>query len=173
MAIARGNVNCLSLLNQIFSIYLGTPKLRNAWKNLIKKILSLEGIILLLSMISNGSLFLFPLFLNVNLTVLLGEKVRLLSANHASNLLVAPCNALNATLWFLVVMCIARSSIKNDPSTPFTSSYNIPLIATRKRHTLQCNSQVCLCVFCKMDPPTLTNQFSDELRHSSLYSHVF
>ena len=76
-------------------------------------------------MISIGSSF---LFLNVMLTVFLGEKVRSLFAAHASNLLVIPYNALDAALWFLLVMHIARSSAKSDLSTPFLSSPNITLI---------------------------------------------
>ena len=41
------------------------------------------------------------------LTVLLGEKVRpLFAAAHTSNFLVTPSNALDATLWLLVVMYI-------------------------------------------------------------------
>ena len=67
------------------------------------------------------------------LTVLVGEKVKPLSAAHASKLLVTPCNTLEASLWFFVVMYIARSSAKSVPSTPFLSYPNILLIATRKR----------------------------------------
>ena len=67
------------------------------------------------------------------LTILLGEKVRPLSAAHASKLLVTLCNALNATLWLLVVMHIARSSVKSDPTIPFLSSPYIQFIASRKR----------------------------------------
>ena len=54
-------------------------------------VLSLEGIILFLSMISIGSSF---FILNVMITVLLGKKIKPLSAAHASDLLVTPCNAL-------------------------------------------------------------------------------
>ena len=60
-------------------------------------VLSLEGIILFLRMISIGSSFLFLFFLNAMLTVLL-EKIRPISATHASNLLVTPCNAQGVTL---------------------------------------------------------------------------
>ena len=84
-------------------------------------------------MISIGSSF---LFLNVMLTVLLGEKVRTHSAAHASNLLVTPCSALDDTLWLLVVMYTVKSSAKTDPSTSFPNSLNIALIATRERVTL-------------------------------------
>ena len=84
-------------------------------------------------MISIGSSFLFLNFMHI---VLPRKKVRPLSAAHASNLLVTPCTTLEATLWLLVVMCIARSPAKSDPSTPFPSSPNISLIALRKRVTL-------------------------------------
>ena len=67
-----------------------------------------------------------------------GGKCQPLSTVHASSLLVTPCRALVAILWFLVVMYIARSSVKSDPSTPFPNSPNIPLIVTRKRVTLPC-----------------------------------
>ena len=87
-------------------------------------------------MISIGSSFLFLLFLNVMIIVLLGEKVRPLSAAHASNLLVTPCNGLDVTLRFLVVIYIAKSLAKSDPSTPLPNYPNIPIIATKKRVTL-------------------------------------
>ena len=64
-------------------------------------------------LISNGSSF---FFLNVMLTVLLGEKVRLLSPAQAYNLFT-PCNVLDVTLRLLVVMYIARPSAKSDPFT--------------------------------------------------------
>ena len=63
-----------------------------------------------------GSSFLFQ---NVMLTVLLGEKFRSFSVAHASNLLITPCNDINVTLKLLLVMYIARSSAKCDPSAPF------------------------------------------------------
>ena len=74
-------------------------------------------------------------------------------------LLVTSCNGLDATLWLLVVIYIARSSAKRDPSTPFHSSPNIPLIATRKRvtlSTLPCGISKSACLFCGKDPCTLT-----------------
>ena len=56
-------------------------------------------------------------------------------------------------------MYIARSSAKSDPSTPFSSSPNIPLIAIRKRVTLitpPCDTSKSVCLFCEMGPHTLT-----------------
>ena len=58
-------------------------------------------------MISIGSSFL----LDSMFTVLLIEKVSSLSAAHASNLLTS-FSALAATLWFFVVIYIARLSAK-------------------------------------------------------------
>ena len=115
-------------------------------------------------------------FLNIMLTVLLGEKFRLLSAAHASNLLVTLCNALDAILWLLVVMYIARLSAKSDPSTLFPSFPNIDLIATK--YPSLWNFQVCLLVLWNGFSYShlnlsFTNQFSDELHHSSLYFYVF
>ena len=49
---------------------------------------------------------------------------------------IAITSALAATLWFLVVIYIARSFAKSYPSTPFLSSPKILLMATRKRVTL-------------------------------------
>ena len=82
-------------------------------------------------MIFIGSSF---LFLHFVLTVLLGKNVKAFSTAHASSLLVTPCRALAATLWFFVVMYIARLSAKSDPSTPFPNS----------KHPSLWNSQVCL-----------------------------
>ena len=117
-----------------------------------------------LSMVFISSSF---LFLNFMLIVLLGEKFRPLSATHAFNFLVTPCYTLEATLWLLVIMYIARSSAKSDPPTQFPCSPNIPFIATRNRVTLStppCGILKWVCLLCKMYPPTLT------LFHLSLIS---
>ena len=50
-------------------------------------------------------------------TVLLEENDTPLSAAHASILLVAIFNALGTTVWFLVVIYIAKSFPNNDTST--------------------------------------------------------
>ena len=59
-----------------------------------------------------------------------------LSTAYPCNLLVTACSALIVTLWFLIVICIARLSAKSDPSTVFTSCPKVPLIATKKWITL-------------------------------------
>ena len=98
---------------------------------------------------------------------------------HPSNLLVTPCSALDATLWLLVVIYIAISSAKSDPSTPFPSDPNILLIATRKRVTLNstpCGIPKSVYLLCEMVPPTLQlspiSSLMNSIDHSSLYSHV-
>ena len=88
-----------------------------------------------------------------------GGNVKPLSTAHASSLLVTPCRALAATLWFLVVMYISRSSANSDSSTTFPNSSNIPLIATRKGVTLRtppCGIPKSIYLLCETNPPTLT-----------------
>ena len=145
---------CFSQFNLLYSVI---PK---NW------LLFLEGITSIISMISICSSLLFLLFLNIMLTVLLGEKISSFSAAHPSNLLIIPCNALEATLWYLVVMYIARLSAKGDSSTPLP---NILLIATRKRVMLSippCQISRSVCLLCETDPHTFT------LIHLSLISYV-
>ena len=75
--------------------------------------------------------------------------------------------------WYSVychIIC-KEQFIHSTPSSP-----NIPLIITKKRVTLSthlCGIPKSVYLLCEMYPPTLTNQFSDELHHSSLCSHVF
>ena len=105
-------------------------------------------------------------------TVLQGEKASPLSTVNASNLLVTPCSALVATLCLLVVINIARSYAKSNLSTPFLK---MPLIATRNivmLSTSLCRIPRSICFLSIVVPSTLTNQLSDELHNSSLYSHV-
>ena len=55
-------------------------------------------------------------------------------------------------------MHIAKSSARSDQSTPFPSSPNIPLIATRRRVTLSTlpyGTPKSVCLLCEMAPPTL------------------
>ena len=75
-------------------------------------------------------------FLNIMFVVLLVENVSPLLVDHASNLFSTPCNVLVVTLWFLVIIYIARSSAKYDPFAPFSSSPRMLLISSRKRVTL-------------------------------------
>ena len=95
-------------------------------------ILSLKGTAWFLIAIFIDSSFLFFHFLNIMFAVFLVEKVSPLSAAHASNLFITPCCALAASLWFLVVIYIARPSTKSDQSTQFSNSPRVSLIATRK-----------------------------------------
>ena len=88
-----------------------------------------------------------------------GGKCQAPFAAHVSSLLVTSCRSMAATLWFLVIMYIARSYAKSVLSTPFPKSPNIPLIATRRRVALStppCGTPKSVYLFCEMDPPTLT-----------------
>ena len=75
------------------------------------------------------------------------------------NLLVNPCSALVAILWFLVVIYIARWFAKSDSSPSFPSSPRMLLIVTRKRFTpstSSCKIPNCVCLFYDVDPSTFT-----------------
>ena len=117
-------------------------------------------------MISNGSSFLFVLFLKTMLTVLLEENVRPLSTAYASSLFVTPCRALATTLWFLVEVYITWSSEKSDASTSFPNSPNIQLIVTRKRVTLStspCGIPKFVCFVRQILPLSLSSTFNQSI----------
>ena len=96
------------------------------------------------------------IFLNIMFTILLVEKVSSLFTAHACNLLIAPCSSLVATLCFLVVIYITRSSAKSDSSTPFPNSSRMLLIATRKQILLSTPFYVTLCLSVSCGSSTLT-----------------
>ena len=113
-------------------------------KNLV---LSLDGIIWSLSMISIGSLF---LFLNIMLAVLLVEKISLFSAAHVSNLLVTPCSTLDATLLisycivYCYVICIEWSVHSIAKFSQYTIDYHQAEGYTE--YSSLWNSQICLFI---------------------------
>ena len=81
-----------------------------------KWVLSLGGIISFLSMIYIGFLFLFLLFLNIVLTVLLGENFKLIFAAHASRLLVTKKSVTLSTLPCGIPKCVCLLC-ETDPPT--------------------------------------------------------